>query len=327
HVLEKCGFEQCKSDPCVLRYVRDGVVCAVVAPHVDDLSVAGKIDVLIWVRSRIKEQFSMEDFGDLEYYLGCEISRDRTTQTVTISQTRYIKSVCQKFAMDGAKKRSVPHDFSRTQDKSENHPSVDTNTPYREAVGSLMWASVMTRVDIANAVRVVAKYSSNPKVTHWRAVKCILAYLNTCPSAGLSFGGFDTECELSVYADASYAGDWKGRRSVTGGAISWMSKVQRVVALSSTESEYIALSSVAQELLFLRGVLEFIQPQFPRRCIELFEDNDGACKLVRNAISFTRTKHIDVRHFLRDLSRKGEIRVVFVGTANQRADVLTKNLP
>ncbi|CAM9512120.1 unnamed protein product [Choristocarpus tenellus] len=88
-----------------------------------------------------------------------------------------------------------------------------------------------------------------------------------------------------------------------GGAISWMSKVQRVVALSSIESEYIALSSVAQELLFLRSVFEFIKPQFPRRCTDLFEDNDDACKLVRNATISTRTKHIDVRHhFLRDLS-------------------------
>ncbi|CAM9998562.1 unnamed protein product, partial [Choristocarpus tenellus] len=136
--------------------------------------------------------------------------------------------------MDGAKKRLVPHDLSRALDKSENHPSVDENTPYREAVGSLMWASVMTRLDIANAVPEVAKYSSDPKVTHWRAVKCILAYLNTCPSVGLRFGGFNTECELSAYADASYAGEWNDRRSVTGGAImfaggapaiSWMSKV------------------------------------------------------------------------------------------------------
>ncbi|CAN0034639.1 unnamed protein product, partial [Choristocarpus tenellus] len=104
---------------------------------------------------------------------------------------------------------------------------------------------------LSNAVREVAKYSSNPKVTHWRAVKSILAYLSKCPSVGLSFGGFITERELSAYADASYAGDWNGRRSVTGGAIifaggaiSWMSKVQRVVPLSSKESEYRALSSV-----------------------------------------------------------------------------------
>ncbi|CAM9483460.1 unnamed protein product [Choristocarpus tenellus] len=216
--------------------------------------------------------------------MGCEISRDRTAQTVTISQTRYIKSVCQRFGMDGAKKRSVPHDLSRTLDKSESHPTI-------------------------------------PK-SHWRAVRCILAYLNACPSVGLSFGGFYTECELSAYADASYAGDWNDCRSVTGGAISWMSKIQRVVALSSTESEYMALSSVTRKLLFLGSIFEFIQSQFPRCCVELFEDNDGACKLVRNATSSTRTKHIDVQHhLLRDLSRKGEIHVVFVGTAYQRAQM------
>ncbi|CAN0014644.1 unnamed protein product, partial [Choristocarpus tenellus] len=149
-----------------------------IAPHVDYPLVAGKIDFLIWVRSRIREQFSIEDFGDIEYYMGCEISRDKNAQTVTISQTRYIKSVCQRFGMDGAKKRSIPHDLSRALDKSENNRSVDESTPYREAVGSLMWAYVSTRLDIANTVREVAKYSSNPKVTHWRAVKCILAYLN-----------------------------------------------------------------------------------------------------------------------------------------------------
>ncbi|CAN0004997.1 unnamed protein product [Choristocarpus tenellus] len=216
----------------------------------------------------IKEQFSIEDCGDIDHSMGSVISRDRIAQTVTISQNRYIKSICQGFGMDGAKKRAVPHNPSRTLDKSDHHPSVDENTPYREAFGCLVWAPVMTRVDIANAVHEVAKYSSNPKVTHWRAVKCIFVYLNTCPSVGLSFGGFDTECELSAYADASYAGDWNDRRSVTGGAImfaggtmSWMSKVQRVIALSSTESEYIALCNVAQELLLLRSVVEFIQLQ------------------------------------------------------------------
>ncbi|CAM9550366.1 unnamed protein product [Choristocarpus tenellus] len=97
-----------------------------------------------------------------------------------------------------------------------------------------------------------------------------------------------------------------------------MPKARNVIALSFTESEYIALSSVAQELLFLINILE--------RYIDMFEGNDGACKLVRNATGSTRTKHIDVRHnALRDLARKGDIDVVFVGTPNQRADALTKN--
>ncbi|CAM9109743.1 unnamed protein product [Choristocarpus tenellus] len=83
----------------------------------------------------------------------------------------------------------------------------------------LIWVAVVTRLDVANAIREVAKCSSNPKVIHWRAVKCILAYLNTCPSVGLRFSGFDTECELSPYGVASCAGDCNDRRSVTGGAI------------------------------------------------------------------------------------------------------------
>ncbi|CAN0020119.1 unnamed protein product [Choristocarpus tenellus] len=293
HVLEQCIFEQCRADPCEIRCVRDGVVYAVIVPHVDGIVVAGIIDILIWVRSRIKELLSIEDFGGLGYYMGWEISRDKAAQTVTISKNKYIKSICPRFGMDGAKEGG-------TQMSGDN-PSVDENTPYREAVGSLMWASVMTRLDIASTVREVAKHSSNPKVTHWRAFKCILAYLNTCPSVGLNFGGYDSECELSAYGDASYAGDWNNRRLVTGGAtmfaggaISWMSKIQKVVALSSTESEYIALSSVAGELLFLRSTFEFIQPQLPRCYIDTFEDNDDARKLVRNATSSTRTKHIGV---------------------------------
>ncbi|CAM9993694.1 unnamed protein product, partial [Choristocarpus tenellus] len=106
--------------------------------------------------------------------------------SVSISEIKCVKGVCQRFGMDGAKKTAVPHGFSRTLDKSEDHPSVDENTPYREAVGGLMWAAVTARLDFADAVGEVAKYSSNPKVTHWRAVECIFAYLNTCPSVGLS---------------------------------------------------------------------------------------------------------------------------------------------
>ncbi|CAM9392343.1 unnamed protein product, partial [Discosporangium mesarthrocarpum] len=149
----------------------------------------------------------------------------------------------------------------------------------------------------------------------------------------MTYGGVQ-ECVMSASGDASYAGDIDNRRSVTGGAVifcgaavAWMSKMQKVVALSFTESEYTALSSVAQEISFLRNVLEFIQPNLHRVCIEMFEDNDGASKLVKNAISTGRTKHIDVRHhFLRDLVGRKQIRVTLVKSADQLADVLTKYL-
>ncbi|CAN0508626.1 unnamed protein product [Discosporangium mesarthrocarpum] len=115
-----------------------------------------------------------------------------------------------------------------------------------------------------------------------------------------------------------------------GGAISWMSKTQRVVAQSTTESEYIALSTVGQEILFLGNVWEFIQPSLPRQQVMIFEDNDGAVKLTHNSISASRsrTKHIDIiNHFLRNLQRNKDIDVCRVGTTDQHGDPLTKNLP
>ncbi|CAN0472495.1 unnamed protein product, partial [Discosporangium mesarthrocarpum] len=134
-----------------------------------------------------------------------------------------------------------------------------------------------------------------PKRAHWHAVLSIMRYLNAFPELGVTYGGAE-KCVLSAYADASLAGNLEDRRSVTGaavmfcgGAVSWMFKLQKVVALSATESEYIALSAVAQDVFIHEehiGVL----------CVEFFEDNDGARKLSRSATSTGRTKHIDVRY-------------------------------
>ncbi|CAN0512876.1 unnamed protein product, partial [Discosporangium mesarthrocarpum] len=167
-------------------------------------------------------------------------------RTITIRQTAYVKEVCRRYGTEGVL-GAVPYASSRHLDGREKEAIVE-DVPYREVVGSLMWAAVMTRLDIANAVREVAKYSAAPKRVHWNAALSIVAYLQAYPDLGMTYGGVQ-ECVISAYADASYAGDGDNRRSVTGGAVmfcgaavAWMSKMQKVVALSSTESEYIALS-------------------------------------------------------------------------------------
>ncbi|CAN0344402.1 unnamed protein product [Discosporangium mesarthrocarpum] len=112
-----------------------------------------------------------------------------------------------------------------------------------------------------------------------------------------------------------------------GAAVSWVSQMQKVVALSSTESAYIALSSVAQDVIFLGNVLEFIQSSLCSVCVEMFGDNDGTSEEVRNATSTGRTGHIDVRHhFLRYFIGRKEIRVTLVKSGDQHAHVLTKYL-
>ncbi|CAN0377134.1 unnamed protein product, partial [Discosporangium mesarthrocarpum] len=332
-VLSECGFELCEADTCVLRLVVDGEVCAIMETHVDDLLIAGYLVLLLVIKSRIQKSIEIEDLGDLKYYMGCEVHRDRAASTLTISQTGYVKEVCKRFNVEGAQKLT-PYVPSRRLDGHGEDDACAENTPYREAVGSWMWGSLMTRIDIASMVREVAMYCEEPKRVHWRTVLSVLGYLSTFPERGITCGGPDAVYELSAYADASYGLYIGNRRSVTGGvvmfysgAISWMSKTERVVAKSTTESEYIALSAVGQEILFLGNVWEFIQPSLPRHQVITFEDNDGAEKLAHNLISASRsrTKHIDIRHhFLRNLQRNREINVCRVGTADQHADPLTK---
>ena len=139
---------------------------------------------------------------------------------------------------------------------------------------------------------------------------------------------------LRLYADSDFARNKDDRRSVTGSAllcgkslISWMSRTQRCVTLSSTEAEYVAIADAVKDAMFVRDVLEFLVPERKRTCITVSEDNAGAICLANNPLSSARSRHIDVRHhFLRQMVQDADIRIVHVRTADQPADTLTKPL-
>ena len=112
-----------------------------------------------------------------------------------------------------------------------------------------------------------------------------------------------------------------------GEAVTWFSRTQRYVTLSTTESEYVALGDCIKETLFVRGVLEFLVPYTTFRPVRVYEDNQGAIHLADNPMSSARTKHIDIRHhFARSLVSEGEIEVIHVASEEQHADVMTKAL-
>ena len=202
----------------------------------------------------------------------------------------------------------------------------------REAVGSLLWVSGMTRPDIVSAVRAVARQTHNPSSRHWKAVVKIIAYLKRTKDLRLLFvrcGNF----VLSVYVDADYASQSNWRRSVSGVAvmlggavISATSTTKHCVTLSTSEAEYVAITQGARMVLFTKAV-EFLQPQISGRTVDVFEDNQGAIALAENPMSAGRTKHIDVRyHFIRELVEKKVLRMVYRKIEEQPADVLTKPL-
>ena len=195
----------------------------------------------------------------------------------------------------------------------------------------MLYLSVCTRPDIAQAVGALARYSSAPRTPHWRAAKGVLRYLAGSTGLGITYGA--GKRELQGYADADYAGDVDTRRSTTGyvftlqgGAISWSSRLQPTVAASTTEAEYMAASYATKEALWLRKLLADIGYVIPT--VQLAGDNQGALKLVKHPIASVRSKHIDViHHFVRERVARGEVRFTYLPTQAMIADCLTKAVP
>ncbi|KAK9051372.1 hypothetical protein SSX86_027999 [Deinandra increscens subsp. villosa] len=209
-----------------------------------------------------------------------------------------------------------------------------SRVPYAQAVGSLMYLMVCTRPDISYGVSVVSRYLSRPGRAHWLAVKWILRYLSGTQQVGIKFGsGFVGLDRIQGYVDSDYAKDLDKYRSVTGYAflvygnlVSWKATLQPVVALSSTEAEYMALTEAIKEGLWLTGFVQELglHVQDTKICC----DNQGAIALAKNSVFHERTKHINVRfHFIRDIVNEGKVVLEYVNTQENCSDVFTKALP
>ncbi|XP_045466761.1 secreted RxLR effector protein 161-like [Harmonia axyridis] len=206
----------------------------------------------------------------------------------------------------------------------------DPNIPYQNLIGGLMYLSVLTRPDIAFSVSFLSQYNNKYTDVHCQSAKRILRYLKETKKVKLKY--FKNDNDLEGFADADWANDKSDRRSYTGfvfrlsgGAISWQSMKQRTVALSSTEAEYMALSEAVKEAIYLKNLL-FELVRFKDRIV-VFNDNQGAQKLLANPSNHCRTKHIDVRHhFVRDCVDQKQINVQYISTDEMVADILTKGL-
>ncbi|CAL1682484.1 unnamed protein product [Lasius platythorax] len=207
------------------------------------------------------------------------------------------------------------------------------NTPYLEAVGTLLYISQISRPDIAYAVNNVSCFCNNPDKAHWNVVKQIFRYLKGTKDYKLKFC-INANTNIVGFSDADWANDQDSRKSITGSvflgngaAISWHSKRQRTVALSTVEAEYVALAFTCQEALWLRELIRETEPWKDVEPIELFCDNNGAICLTKNAALSQRTKHIDVRHhFVRESVENKKVTIKHLSTDEMIADMLTKPL-
>ena len=288
------------------------------------------------LKHELSKCFAMKDLGAANQILGIRILRDRKVGKLWLSQENYIEKVLQRFHMEMAKPVSTPlashMRLSVSQCPSTEEEKKDMeNVPYSSAVGSLMYAMVCTRPDIAHAVSTVSRFLSRPGREHWKAVKWILRYLRGTSDMKLCFGCDDLT--LRGFTDADMAGDVDTRKSTSGyviifagGAISWQSRLQKCVALSTTEAEFIAATEAYKEMLWLKKFL--LELGYAQEKYELMCDNQSVIHLGKHPTFHSKSKHIDVRyHWLRDVLDEKSICLEKVHTDENGADMLTKCVP
>jgi hypothetical protein len=336
-LVDELGFTQCAVDQVVFFKSEVSGERVIVVVHVDDCTIAASsLGLVIAFKDNVRKHVEITDLGELHWLLGIEVSCNRDERTLSLSQKSYLDSIIRCFSFEELKPVSNPMEPS-TKLHSGQSPSTGAefatmrHVPYREAVGSLMYASLGTRPDISYAVTTVSRFSSNPGQPHWDAVRRIYRYLLGTTDLKLTYGGAEKTLVGYADADGSMAED---RRAVSGyaflingAAVSWSSKRQEIVSLSTTESEYIAAMHAAKEALWLRSLIaELFTPLVEP--ITVFSDNQSAIALTQDHQYHARTKHIDVRfHFIRWIVDEGKIRLIFCPTADMIADTLTKALP
>lgn len=209
------------------------------------------------------------------------------------------------------------------------------NVPYAALVGALLYLAVATRPDIAHAVGVLARFNSDPGPAHWTALKHLCRYLQGTKDLKLCYEPDPQQQEtFSSYADADFGGDSDTRRSTSGmvvkmgtGAISWASKLQPIVTLSTTEAEYVSATAAGQEILWLRNLFSELGYDI-KGASSLHLDNQSALAVTRNPEHHGRMKHLDLRYYwLRDAVKAGLIDVHYISTKDMPADIMTKALP
>ena len=342
--LVEIGFQQSKVDECL--YYRNHTIFMV---YVDDGILAGpSVEEIDEVIQMIGQRYDITDEGDLTDYLGVHV----TTQedgTIHLTQPHLIQQIIDDVNFQkNTKVKETPAESTKVLNKDETGKAHKASWGYRSVIGKLNFLERSTRGELGYAVHQCARFSQEPKESHTNAVHRIVRYLMHTKEKGIILS--PTEQAFECFADADFGGLWDKERAETdpttgrsrtgylirfaGCPIVWASKLQTEFALSSTEAEYIALSTALRQVIPLMELFKEIKwfgiidkEYVPKVYCKAFEDNSGALELARTPKMRPRTKHINCKyHHFRSYVAKGEIEVHSIKTTDQLADLWTKPL-
>ena len=330
--LEDMGYTRTEADHAVFVRFRDGVV-SIILLYVDDFTMVCKdITLIEGDKEALMEAYDMTDLGEITYILGIHVKRDREAGRIELSQQRQIEDILERFGKADVRSISTPALANEHLHKLDT-PEIDVKS-YQQAVGALMYPMLGTRPDLAYAVGILGRHAANPGEEHQRALDRVFRYLAGSKDWTLVYQrGTEEALTLGGFVDADWANERSDRSSTSGyvfklagGAISWSSKKQTSIALSSTEAEYIAGAHATKEAVWLRRLLTELGLD-TNDPTTLQMDNQSAMKIAKNPQFHDRTKHIEVRyHYLRRKVEDEEIELEYVPTGEQIADIMTKGL-
>nr|GEZ57471.1 retrovirus-related Pol polyprotein from transposon TNT 1-94 [Tanacetum cinerariifolium] len=278
--------------------------------------------------NEMSSKFQMSKMGQMSFFLGLQVSQ--SLGGIFINQSKFALEILKKFGMDSCDPVDTPMVDQLKLDEDPLGIPVD-QTRFRSMVGSLMYLTA-SRPDLVFDVFMCARYQASPTKNYLEALKRVFQYLKGIINWGLWYPK-DTAMALTAYADADHAGYQDTRRSTSGSAqflgdklVSWSSKKQKSIAISTIEAEYITMSGCCAQILWMRSQLTDYGVDFNK--IPLYCDNRSAIALCYNNVQHSRSKHIDIRHhFIREHVEKGVVELYFVTTDYQLADIFTKALP
>jgi len=322
-------------------YTRNGYILVL---YVDDVLITGPHQSGIdEVKKLLHDHYKMSDLGLAKQFLGMQI--EQLNNGIKIHQSRYIATMLERFGMANAHATTTPLPPSPALSaKNDDDDLLDSaeKSVYMSIVGSLMYAMVCTRPDLAFTMSRLSKFMANPKAHHMTAARHALRYLRGTSNAYIHYNrATSTQAIVEGFSDSDFASDVDTRRSTSGyaflyndSAISWRSKQQDMVTLSTMEAEYVGMTEAAREMIWLQRLLQDLHSgDNTYTFLTLYGDNQSAIAFTENARHHTRNKHIGLRyHFIRELVTPSSpestplIQLQYKPTADMTADILTKSL-
>ncbi|CAI7892804.1 unnamed protein product, partial [Closterium sp. NIES-53] len=329
--IASLGFAPSTADPSLFLRTDATVPPFYVLVYVDNLVFAtADTEALALVKSELQKRHTCTNLGELTSYLGLQITWDRAQRTITLTQSHMVQQVLQRFGFTYSSPQSTPLPTGHSLSAPPSDKSVEPSGPYLELVGCLMYLMTCTRPGLAYPLSLLAHYVAPGwhRKVHWDAVKRVLRYLCSTSGMGLVLGG-RARVVLTGHADASWVDDMATQRSSQGytfilgsGSVSLQSTRSSSVLSSSCEAEIYAGAMAAQELRWLTYLLTDLG-EAPRSPPVLYVDNKSMLTLCQEH----RTKHIALHYFLaRELQQRGQLRLAYVASQANTADVFTKAL-